>query len=415
MALGERRYDKLSELIDRVLELERERRRNFTLLAVCPNSEAVLEAAVRAASQHRAPLLLAATLNQVDRDGGYTGWTPAEFVEKSRQLVDEEGSATRVYACLDHGGPWLKDQHSRERWSFEDTFAEVKRAIAACVEAGYQLLHIDTTVDRSLATEGRLDVAVMVERTIVLIGYAEEMRKNFGKDRVLYEVGSEEVAGGLVDMRRFDEYLSLLRRGLEARNLGHAWPVFVVAQIGTDLHTTTFDPGAVAVVNDRILGLGSLIKGHYTDWVDQAQAYPITGVGAANVGPEFTAEEFLALESLEEEEVRLCADLGLERSGVTSAIVAAVEDSGRWRKWLQPGEKALAFESLSAERRRWLVMTGARYIWRTSAVVDARARLYRNLKRVHPDPHRLVVDRIAARIGDYLQHFRMTGWLDRWG
>lgn len=52
-----------------------------TLLAVCPNSELVTRAAVRAASQAGAPLLLAATLNQVDLDGGYTGWTPQALVE----------------------------------------------------------------------------------------------------------------------------------------------------------------------------------------------------------------------------------------------------------------------------------------------------------------------------------------------
>jgi hypothetical protein len=48
-----------------------------TLLAVCPNSEAVARAALRAAQEAGTPLLYAATLNQVDRDGGYTGWTNA--------------------------------------------------------------------------------------------------------------------------------------------------------------------------------------------------------------------------------------------------------------------------------------------------------------------------------------------------
>ena len=64
-----------------------------TLLAVCPNSEAVARAALGAAQEARTPLLYAATLNQVDRNGGYTGWTPhdlASFVEADieRQSVD---------------------------------------------------------------------------------------------------------------------------------------------------------------------------------------------------------------------------------------------------------------------------------------------------------------------------------------
>ena len=51
-----------------------------TLLSVCPNSSAVLEAAVRCASLHNTPMLFAASLNAVDRDGGYTTWSPADFV-----------------------------------------------------------------------------------------------------------------------------------------------------------------------------------------------------------------------------------------------------------------------------------------------------------------------------------------------
>ena len=41
----------------------------LALVAVCPNSAAVLEAAVAVAARTNAPMLFAATLNQVDRDG----------------------------------------------------------------------------------------------------------------------------------------------------------------------------------------------------------------------------------------------------------------------------------------------------------------------------------------------------------
>src|SRR5512133_1950259 len=64
-----------------------------TLLAVCPNSEAVLKAAILAARDHRAPMLFAATLNQVDVDGGYTGWTQGDFVQRVRTYSAEIGFA----------------------------------------------------------------------------------------------------------------------------------------------------------------------------------------------------------------------------------------------------------------------------------------------------------------------------------
>ncbi len=65
----------IKSLVQRVKELQDEDI-PITLLAVCPNSDAVLEAAIEVAARTLAPMLFATTLNQVDRDGGYTGWTP---------------------------------------------------------------------------------------------------------------------------------------------------------------------------------------------------------------------------------------------------------------------------------------------------------------------------------------------------
>ncbi|MDZ4158265.1 MAG: class II D-tagatose-bisphosphate aldolase, non-catalytic subunit, partial [Anaerolineaceae bacterium] len=373
------------------------------------------EAAVMAACHHRTPMLLAATLNQVDRDRGYTGWTAAEFVHQIGAYAEKYNWDGPLYPCLDHGGPWLKDLHSLNQLTFEETFTEVKLSISACIEAGYALLHIDPTVDRSLAPGSKLPIATVVERTLELMVFAEETRNSLGMGEIVYEVGTEEVAGGLVDVQQLEEYLDRLRRGLQEHRLGHIWPVFIVAQIGTDLHTTTFDPDAAARVNQRILPLGSLIKGHFTDWVENPQAYPASGVGAANLGPEFTAIEYCALEALELEEVKVCADYGLKPSGITSAIETCVARSGRWRKWLQPEESGMDFGELASERRRWLTLSGARYIWTSEEVIEGRTMLYSNLKRVLPDPHGQVVDRIANRIGEYVRNFRLDQWLDRWG
>jgi len=39
----------------------------------------------------------------------------------------------------------------------------------------------------------------------------------------------------------------------------------------------------------------SFLKGDYTDFVSNLQDYPKSGIGAANVGPEFTMVEYDAL------------------------------------------------------------------------------------------------------------------------
>jgi len=246
-----------------------------------------------------------------------------------------------------------------------------------------------------------------------LIAFAEAERGRLGLAPIAYEVGSEEVHGGLVDLARFEVYLTRLRAELRAANLAQAWPCFVVAQVGTDLHTTSFDPEAAGRLYAQVAVLGSLIKGHYTDEVDHPEAYPASGMGGANVGPEFTAVEFEALRELEARERSvLTRNPGLTPSAIEAAIERAVVESGRWRKWLQPEEVGSAYLDLPAARRQWLVRTGARYIWTDLRVLEARRILYENLRPELDDPHALVVERIAARIGEYLQAFGLVDSLE---
>ena len=135
--------------------------------------------------------------------------------------------------------------------------------------------------------------------------------------------------------------------------------------------------------------LGSYIKGHYTDGVSNPQDYPLCGIGAANVGPEFTMSEYDGLAELERTEQKLLAEGRIAmRSRITETLERLVEASGRWKKWLLPAEEGSAFGALSAERRTWLVKTGCRYIWQEPEALVARQRLYDNLRRVGMDPKR---------------------------
>lgn len=394
--------------IQQIIGLRQSNQKQLTLLAVCPNSEAVLQAAVKSAKMFNMPMLLAATLNQVDRDGGYTGWTPRRFVarlEEFCRLYDWKGP---IYPCLDHGGPWLKDLHTQKRLCLEETMAELKLSITDFLAAGYQLLHIDPTVDRTLARGEVLPVEVVVQRTVELMTHAESERRRMNLPEISYEVGSEEVHGGLVDLRQFKAYLGGLRLALNVAGLEEIWPCFVVAQVGTNLHTTTFDPEAAAELFSIVVPTGALIKGHYTDFVENPKAYPETGMGGANVGPEFTVVEFTALQELESRESKLLRnESGIKASNFMQILEEAVVASNRWQKWLQPEEKGLDFFQLSQDRRTWLAQTGARYIWTQPAVLESRKALYSNLEKVIPDPNEFVVDRIVESIERYAQAFNL--------
>jgi D-tagatose-1,6-bisphosphate aldolase subunit GatZ/KbaZ len=399
---------KLNHLIRTMIERRESGGGKLTLLAVCPNSSAVLEAAIKVAAENQAPMLFAATLNQVDRDGGYTGWTPGQFVQEMQAVAQRIGWDGPLYPCLDHGGPWLKDQHTSARLSFEETMDEVKQSLAACVAAGYQLLHIDPTVDRTLPKGQAVPIQTIVERTVELIAHAEGVRVGLGLPEIAYEVGSEEVHGGLVELDKFGYFLQLLKEELAAARLSQAWPAFVVAQVGTDLHTTTFDARAAQKLYQIVHSYGSLIKGHYSDWVENPEAYPESGMGGANVGPEFTSEEYLALQDLARKELVLCRNRpGVSPSHLMQVLESAVVASGRWMKWLQPDEAGQDFYTLSEARRAWLAQTGARYVWTQPEVQRTRQALYANLSSKQFDPHAYVVNRIGRAMDRYMVAFHL--------
>jgi D-tagatose-1,6-bisphosphate aldolase subunit GatZ/KbaZ len=380
-----------------------------TIFAACPNSSAVIKAALRSAKRNNAPIKFAATLNQVDLDGGYTGLTQSQFVKTIRQEAEAIHFTGPVIIAIDHGGPWLKDVHAREKWSYENTLAAVKRSFEAAIDAGYDLIHVDPTIDITLEKGAVIDIDLVAKRTIELIMHAENHRRKNGLPKIAYEVGTEEVHGGLADLSVFTRFLTHLRDGLKANNLSDVWPCFVVGKVGTDLHTSTFDPDVAKQLTEIVTSFGSLIKGHYSDNVSNPEAYPLSGMGAANVGPEFTEHEYAGLIELYKLENELFEKGKIaRRSELKSILWDAVIGSGRWRKWLQEGESAYDFYQNNEERQEWLIKTGCRYIWENPPVIAARARLYSNLRYNSIDGESIVLSNIEKAMDKYFHKFNLV-------
>ena len=282
-------------LLERLEALSKKENKNYTLFAACPNSENVLIAALHSAKRANAPIKFAATLNQVDLDGGYTGWTQEDLVRKIREESYSIGYKGPIIVAVDHGGPWAKDIQAAEKWDLDRSMSWIKKSFRAAITAGYDLIHIDPTLD---IFEKNLSIETVVGRTVELMVDLEDYRVKSGLPGISYEVGTEEVHGGLVDLDIFNKFLYLLKEELKKQKLDHAWPVFIVAKVGTDLHTTVFDPAVAGEVVKIAKSYGSYIKGHYTDSVSNPEDYPSSGMGGANVGPEFTIAEFEAFNEL---------------------------------------------------------------------------------------------------------------------
>lgn len=405
---------KTENILKRIDELKAETGIPRTLLAVCPNSLSVIKASFRAAKRNNAPIMFAATLNQIDSDRGYVGITQKEFtkiLKNEARSVNFEGP---YIVAIDHGGPWLKDIQSKEKWNLQKAMDGVKKSFENAIEAGYELIHVDPTVDIFVPEGEIIDIKVVVQRTVELIQHCENFRRQHNYPSISYEVGTEEVHGGLANETTFDTFIELLKNGLEEEEgLSNVWPCFIVGKVGTDLHTATFDKVVASSLAKKVRTFNSYIKGHYTDGVANPQDYPLCGIGAANVGPEFTISEYDALIELELVERKMFEEEKIAvLSNMKDTLWRLVLESNRWQKWLQPDEEKISFENITKERKEWLVKTGCRYIWQNSDALVARYRLYENLKKMGIDAEEIVLSRIERDMDKYFYAFNLVNLND---
>ena len=397
-------------ILKRISALELQTGVKRTIFAACPNSLSVIKSALKSAKRCNAPIKFAATLNQVDLDGGYTGLTPFEFVRTIRLQAQNLNVTSPVIIAIDHGGPWLKDVHKMGKWTYSKTMSAVKESFEAVIEAGYDLIHVDPTIDISLPRGEKISIDLVAERTVELIEHSEKFRIKNNYPRISYEVGTEEVHGGLADLRVFKRFLELLKQGLRQKKLENVWPCFVVGKVGTDLHTSTFDSAIANQLTQVAKSYGCLIKGHYSDNVTNPEAYPESGMGAANIGPEFTEMEYNALIELEKIQQKLFEDGKVAKPvRMKKMLWDSVIKSGRWQKWIQTDENPNDFYANSIERQEWLIKTGCRYIWEVPEVVSTRARLMQNINLLGINAEAIIESSIESAMDRYFYKFNLVG------
>ena len=399
----------LEYILQQIDVIEKETGIKKTIFAACPNSISVIKASLRSAKRANAPIKFAATLNQVDLDRGYTNMNQHEFVQTIKEQARLINFTGPVIVAVDHGGPWLKDIQKTENWSLEKAMDWVKKSFEASVAAGYDLIHVDPTVDATLGKGEVIDIDVVIERTVELINHTEKYRRTNGFSRIAYEVGTEEVHGGLADMVTFNRFLTGLKIGLRKVGLDDVWPCFVVGKVGTDLHTTLFDPEVAKELTAAAAPFGSVIKGHYSDNVENPEDYPKSGMGAANIGPEFTEGEYDGLIELSDIEEKLFKESVIAKiSDIKNVLWNAVIESNRWQKWLSDDENKKDFYANEKQRQEWLVKTGCRYIWENPEVLVARNNLYENVGNSGIDAEGILLSKIEKGMDKYFFNFNLT-------
>ena len=149
--------------------------------SVCSAHPDVLRASLRLAQRLDRAVVIEATSNQVNQDGGYTGLTPAGFISFVNALADEtHTSRARIIFGGDHLGPqaWRKLPTAQ-------AMAKARVMVADFAAAGFTKLHLDCS-EGCQGEPAQLTDAQTVPRAADLARVASDIA-----DNLLFVVGTE--------------------------------------------------------------------------------------------------------------------------------------------------------------------------------------------------------------------------------
>jgi D-tagatose-1,6-bisphosphate aldolase subunit GatZ/KbaZ len=396
--------------------------RKFTLLGVGPVSESVLEAALEVSRRRGFPPMFIASRNQVDAarfGGGYLlgGIDQAGFVALIRDKQRRVGYEGPLYICRDHGGPWQRDAELKGRLPVEQAMELARLSLEADLAGGFNYLHIDPTKCPFPFSQAELSAW-----TLELIAHCERFRRSHALDPVDYEIGAEDIQGGITSQENFSAFLGRVCGDLAKAGL--PLPTCIVGQTGTltrlDRNTGRFDREQTARLAAAAASFGVGLKEHNGDYLSAASCrlHPDIGVTGMNVAPEFGLVEtdaLLALGALEEKLAREGWVGEAELSGLPALLSKLTFAATPWDKWLTPEVKARPRAELEGDEavRLLIVRVCGHYVFADPAVRAARTRLYANVDRfrlIAGDAADFVHRRIEESIDFYAEHFRLEGF-----
>jgi D-tagatose-bisphosphate aldolase class II non-catalytic subunit len=349
--------------------------------SVCSAHPDVLRASLMLAERLDRAVVIEATSNQVNQDGGYTGMTPAAFVGFVGRLAAETGTnADRIIFGGDHLGP-----QAWRRLPADQAMAHAHVMVRDYVQAGFTKIHLDCS-EGCAGEPGQLTDDVTVPRAAELA----KTCRDAGGDGLLYVVGTEVPPPGGA---RHDEDSDIpatrpdaAQRTLDAHLLAFAGIGEIgglVVQPGVE-----FSPMAVHHLPiDRDPGLraaiahvpGVCLEAHSTDYQHPEAFVRLAELGFAfqKVGPALTFAFRQAIYALDQ--LRMLAGW----SG-SMAVMGAMEqvmcaDPGNWQGHYHGADLHL--------QRHFGLADRIRYYWPRPEAQSAVAALFADLQgRTLPEP-----------------------------
>src|SRR4051794_28545729 len=164
------------------------------ICSVCSAHPIVLRAVLRHGRETGARVLIEATCNQVNHQGGYTGMAPTEFAELVMKIAKQEACPPEQIVL---GGDHLGPNPWRDRPA-EEALAEAEVLVAAYVTAGFRKIHLDASMGCQ-GEAGALDDEATAARAVRLAAVAEKTARAAGGKMPVYVIGTEVPPPGGAD------------------------------------------------------------------------------------------------------------------------------------------------------------------------------------------------------------------------
>ncbi|MDO4466243.1 MAG: class II D-tagatose-bisphosphate aldolase, non-catalytic subunit [Bacillota bacterium] len=425
--------------LKRIVEMQKQGKA-VGIYSVCSANNYVIEAALECAKRDDSCVLIEATANQVDQNGGYTGMTPADFRDFVYEIAEKVGfTKERIFLGGDHLGPLtVQDKVEAEAMEYAKTL------VHDYVAAGFTKIHIDTSMKvADDDPEARLSDEVISKRGAILArvcedAYQELVKENPEAIRPVYIVGSEvPIPGGAQDpnagmqvtrVEDFKATVAAFEAAFAEQNLQETWKdvIAVVVQPGVeekDAGCTEYDREKAKDLMASIKDFPNLVfEGHSTDYQTKYKLKELVedGVGILKVGPGMTYAMREALFSLAYMEDVILHGKEEEKSHFIDVLEKAMlENPKNWQKHYHGTEDELWF------KRKFSFSDRSRYYMPTPEVSAARDKMISNLRKygislaaltqfmpiqytrvregiIENDPEVLIKDRIKNTMDEYL-------------
>jgi D-tagatose-bisphosphate aldolase class II non-catalytic subunit len=302
------------------------------ITSVCSAHPLVIEVALRRAAVDGGAALIEATCNQVNQEGGYTGMKPADFRRFIESIaVETSFPAERIILGGDHLGP-----NPWKHLAAEDAMARAEAMVVAYVEAGFEKLHLDTSMG-CVGEPAALADALTAARAARLAKAAEDAARRSNRRPPVYVIGTEvPPPGGAthalddIEVTRTDAVLKTLaihQSAFTAAGVASAMErvIAIVVQPGVEFgnaNVVLYRPDRAEGLTSSLSSMpGLLFEAHSTDYqtTEALSALVDGGFAILKVGPGLTFALREALYGLD------AIAATLSRDALTTGLVAAME------------------------------------------------------------------------------------------